>query len=103
MSELFISHLICYIAAIVMLTIALKLSYYKLIRKGILKRSLVSIIHGVDNREYISDSEDHKESIRRMDTCCNYVILVGILVFILVYFSYAFNLFETIPVNPLKY
>ena len=103
MSELFISHLLCYIAAIVMLTIALKLSYYKLVGKGILKRNLLSIRHGVDNRGYISDSEDHKESIRRMDYCCNYVIIIGILIFILVYFSYVFNLFETIPVNPLKY
>ena len=103
MSELFISHLLCYITAIVMLTIALKLSYYKLVGKGILKRSLVSIRQGVGNRGYMSDTEDHKESIRRMDTCCNYVIMTGILIFMLVYFSYAFNLFETIPVNPLKY
>ena len=103
MSELFISHLLCYIAAIVMLTIALKLSYYNFVGKGILKRSLVSVRQRTNNSEYVSDSEDHKESIKRMDNCCNYVILVGVVAFILVYFSYAINLFETIPVNPLKY
>ena len=103
MSELFISHLLCYIAAIVMLTIALKLSYYNFVGKGFLKRSFVNVRQRSYNKEYASDSEDQKESIRRMGTCCNYVIMVCVISFILIYFSYAFNLFETIPVNPLRY
>ena len=103
MSELFISHLLCYIASVVMLTIALKLSYYNFVGKGHLSRKLLIVRHKSNNGNYASDTEDQKESIKRMDTCCNYVILVGVLVFILVYFSYAFSLFETIPVNPLKY
>ena len=82
-----------------MFTIALKISC----KRGFFGKNMLSVLKKANNEEFVSDSDDHSESVDRLNTCCNWVIIIGVLAFIIMYISYVFNLFETVPVNPLKY
>ncbi len=102
MSEQFLTHLLCYIAAIVVLAIVLKLSYQSFLDKTLVKSKLVKVKGQVLAGGFSSDSEDQLESIKRLCTCCNYIILVGVVIFMLMYISYVFNLFDTVPTSMLN-
>ena len=82
-----------------MFTVALKISC----KRGFFRKNLMSVKRKVNNEEFVSDSNDQAESVIRLNTCCNWVIIVGVVAFVLMYISYVFNLFETVPVNPLRY
>jgi len=99
MSELFISHLLCYLVAIIMFTIALKLSC----NHSYFMKNLVSVKNRVYMNEYGADIKDYSENIKRLSSYCNWIIAICVAVFFLTYFSYVFNLFDTVPVNPMKY
>jgi len=97
MSEQFLTHLLSYIAAIVVLAIVLKLSFQSFLDKTLVKSRLVRAKGQVLTGGFSSDSEDQLESVKRLCICCNYIIMVGVVMFMLMYISYVFNLFDTVP------
>ena len=102
MSEQFLTHLLLYISAIVVLAIVLKFNYQNFINKGLVKSRVANAEIGTNNKTFVSDSEDQLESIKRLNICCTYVIVVGVILFMVMYVSYVFNLFDTVPINPVN-
>ncbi len=102
MSEQFLTHLLSYIAAIVVLAIVLKLNYQNFIHKGLVKSRVGNSKISVIDKAFISDTEDQVESIKRLNVCCTYVIAVGVVLFMAMYVSYVFNLFDAVPINPVN-
>ena len=101
MSEQFVKHLLTSVAGIIFLAVVLKLNYQNFMNKNFAKGRLQTS-KSIRN-DFVSDIEDQVESLKRLNNCCNYIIAIGAIIFIGMYFSYVFNLFDAVPVNVMNY
>jgi len=103
MSQIFFSYLMYSIAAIIMFSLALKFCYQRLSESNTNGVNSIGINKGIKNIDYPEETDEEMESISRMTICLNYIIWIGIVLFVLLTIFYFFHFFDNIPVNPAKW